>query len=226
MMSWESIYALFGLLPAPVMVCCRHVPDQGKLFFMIATISGAIQKINEDNLIINIGGVGLRIFVPRNALENAGKLGRAIQLFTHLQVRETELTLYGFLGEDDLELFQILLGVNGVGPKVGLAILSTLSPELLKNAILQEESATLQRVPGIGKKTAERILFQLRDKLDFSGRDAGISLVNDIDADVIDFLTTLGFSIVESQAALQKLPRDVTDVDERLQLALQLLDNG
>ena len=193
---------------------------------MIATISGKIEKINKDNLIINVGGVGLRVFVPRNVLENAGNIGRAIHLHTHLQVRETELTLYGFSGEDDLDLFDTLLGVNGVGPKVGLAILSTLSPELLKNAIIQEESTTLQRVPGIGKKTAERILFQLRDKLDFTAESAGISLVSDVDADVIDFLTSLGFSIVESQTALQKLPREITDVDERLQLALKMLDSG
>ena len=193
---------------------------------MIATISGVINQIGEDCLIINVGGIGVRVYVPRSALENTGGVGRQISLHTHLIVRETELTLYGFPTEEDQALFELLLSVNGVGPKVGLAILSTLSPELFKSAILREEATVLQRVPGIGKKTSERILFQLRDKLDFTAEPATMPLVSDVDADVIELLTGLGFSIVEAQTALQKLPREVTGVDERLQLALQHLDTG
>ena len=137
--------------------------------------------------------------------EQAGRLP-----FTrHLIVRETELTLYGFNSEEDLQLFEVLLGVNGVGPKVALAILGTLSPELLKSAIMREDTAVLQRVPGIGKKTAERIMFQLRDKLDLTMISTGRTLVSDVDADVIDVLTGLGFSIVEAQSALQHIPREV-----------------
>ena len=128
-------------------------------------------------------------------------LGRTLSLFTHLVVRETELSLYGFESEEDLSLFEVLLDVNGVGPKVGLAILSTLSPELLKGAIMREETAVLQRVPGIGKKTAERIMFHLRDKLDLTADVAAIPLISDEDSDVIDVLTSLGFSIVEAQSA-------------------------
>jgi Holliday junction DNA helicase RuvA len=151
-------------------------------------------------------------------------MGRRIHLHTHLLVREDDLTLYGFESEDDLQLFELLLGVNGVGPKVALAILGTLSPELLRSAILREETAVLQRVPGIGKKTAERIMFQLRDKLDVGAVQAGLPLVSDVDADVIDILTGLGFSIVEAQSALQNIPRDVQSIDQRVQLALQHLD--
>lgn len=192
---------------------------------MIASISGTIQKRNNDNIIINVGGIGVRVFVPRTVLEDVGAIGRAISLSTHLIVRETDLALYGFKHEDELTLFEVLLGVNGVGPKVALSILSTLSPELLKSAILREETSILQRVPGIGKKTAERIMFQLRDKLDFAMGDsaAAVPLVADADAEVIDFLTALGFSIVEAQTALQKIPRDVQTVDERVQVALQYL---
>jgi Holliday junction DNA helicase RuvA len=191
---------------------------------MIASLSGTIRKIGKDNLVIGVGGVGLRVFVPRTILEDVGGVGRSISLHTHLIVRETDLTLYGFESEDDLQLFEILLGVNGVGPKVGLAILSTLSPELLKSAIMREEAAVLQRVPGIGKKTAERIMFHLRDKLDLTATTAAIPFISDVDADVIDVLTSLGFSIVEAQAALQKLPREAKGMDERVQLALQYLD--
>lgn len=193
---------------------------------MIASISGVVRKIGKDNLIINIGGVGLRVYVPRTVLEDVGGIGRNISLHTHLIVRETELTLYGFETEEDLSLFEILLGVNGVGPKVGLAILSTLSPELIKSAIMQEETVVLQRVPGIGKKTAERIMFQLRDKLDLTAETAAMPFVSDVDSDVIDILTGLGFSIVEAQTALQNIPREVKEIDNRVQLALQYLDQG
>lgn len=192
---------------------------------MIASLHGTVQRIGKDNLVISVGGVGLRVSVPRTVLEDVGGVGRSISLHTHLIVREQELALYGFETEEDLGLFELLLGVNGVGPKVALAILSTLSPEMLQSAIMQEETVILQRVPGIGKKTAERIMFQLRDKLDFKAVSTTMPLVSDVDADVIDFLTGLGFSIVEAQAALQKLPREAKTVDERVQLALQQLDS-
>lgn len=193
---------------------------------MIASISGIVRKIEKDNLIINIGGVGVRVYVPKTVLEDVGGIGRSMSLHTHLIVRETELTLYGFETEEDLSLFEILLGVSGVGPKVGLAILSTLSPELLKSAITREETAVLQRVPGIGKKTAERLMFQLRDKLDMTAEAAAMPFVSDVDSDVIDILTGLGFSIVEAQTALQNIPREVKEIDNRVQAALQYLDQG
>ena len=193
---------------------------------MIASLSGTILKIEENSLVVNVGGVGVRVFVPRTVLEDVGGVGRSVRLHTHLIVREQELSLYGFETEEDLQLFEVLLGVNGVGPKVALSILATLSPELLKSAIMREETAVLQRVPGIGKKTAERIMFQLRDKLDLSQVNTAVPLVSDVDADVIDFLTGLGFSIVEAQSALQNIPRDVKSFDERVQMALQHLDQG
>jgi Holliday junction DNA helicase RuvA len=191
---------------------------------MIASLSGTVQKIESNSLVIHVGGVGLRVYVPRTVLEDVGGVGRRITLHTRLQVREDDLSLFGFETEDDLALFEVLLGVNGVGPKVALAILGALSPELLKSAIMREESAVLQRVPGIGKKTAERIMFHLRDKLDLGGPAAALPLVTDVDADVIDILTGLGFSIIEAQSALQHVPREVSVIDERVQAALQYLD--
>ena len=193
---------------------------------MIASLSGTILKIEESSLVVNVGGVGVRAFVPKTVLEDVGGVGRSVRLHTHLIVREQELSLYGFETEEDLQLFEVLLGVNGVGPKVALSILSTLSPEMLKSAIMREETVILQRVPGIGKKTAERIMFQLRDRLDLSQISTAVPLVSDVDADVIDFLTGLGFSIVEAQAALQNIPRDIKSFDERVQTALQHLDQG
>jgi len=194
---------------------------------MIASLRGTVSQIGKADLVIEVGGVGIRVAVPKTVLENLGGVGRAIFLHTHLLVRENELALFGFISEEDLSLFLVLLDVNGVGPKVALSILSTLSPELLKNAILREETAVLQRVPGIGKKTAERIMFHLRDKLDLSAAAASpVSFLTDVDGEVLELLTSLGFSVVEAQAALQKLPRELKAVDERVQQALQYLDRG
>lgn len=193
---------------------------------MIASLSGTIQSVESNSLVIAVGGVGVRVNVPRTVLENTGGTGRAIYLHTHLVVREDELSLYGFSSDDDLQLFLLLLSVSGVGPRVALSILGTLSPEILKNAVMREDTAVLQRVPGIGKKTAERIMFQLRDRLDVTSVSAAMPLVSDVDADVIDVLTGLGFSIVEAQAALQHIPRDLTGMDERVQHALQYLDQS
>ncbi|MGB1250492.1 MAG: Holliday junction branch migration protein RuvA [Candidatus Promineifilaceae bacterium] len=192
---------------------------------MIASISGSVQSIGKNSLVINVGGVGLRVIVPKGVLEDTGGVGRNIFLNTYLAVRETALTLYGFETEDDLRLFELLIGINKIGPKVALAVLSTLSPEILRSAVMQEEAVVLQRVPGIGKKSAETILFALRGKLDAPDASS-VGLVSDVDADVIDFLTALGFSIVEAQTAIQKLPRNVRSVDERVALALKQLDQA
>lgn len=193
---------------------------------MIATISGTIQKIEAASLIIQVGGIGVRVNVPRTVLEDVGALDRRITLYTHLQVREDALTLFGFETEEDLGLFEVLLGVNGVGPRLALAILGTLSPELLKGAVLREEPAILQRVPGVGKKTAERVVFYLRDKLKTDAAATTMPLMSDIDADVIDILTGLGFSIIAAQTALQHVPREVSTIDERVAAALRNLDHS
>jgi Holliday junction DNA helicase RuvA len=193
---------------------------------MIASIRGIVNFIGQNHVILVVGGIGVRVHVPKPVLESISAVGRSLNLHTHLVVKETELSLYGFESEEDLKLFELLLNVNGVGPKVGLAILSTLSPDVLKGAIAREETAVLQRVPGIGKKTSERIMFHLRDKLDLTADVGAIPFVTDLDGDVIDVLTSLGFSIVESQTALQHIPRDVTELDARVQLALQHLDQS
>lgn len=191
---------------------------------MIVSISGLIKKVGNNYLVVTVGGVGVRVFVPRTVLENNLGVGRSISLHTHFLLRENEMALYGFESEEDLSIFELLLEVNGVGPKAAIAILSTLSPELLKNAIIREEPAILQRVPGVGKKTAERILFQLKDKVAVPAGATAIPFVADVDSDVIEFLTGLGFSIVEAQTALQHIPRDIKEINDRLQHALRYLD--
>ena len=167
-----------------------------------------------------LGGLGVRVHVPADVLA-AARAGETIFLHTHLHVREQELTLYGFDSQQDLELYQLLLGVSGVGPKSALAILSALPADALRLAVSQEQPGVLSRVPGIGKKTAEKIVLELKDKITATeGLPPELAALNEADAEVIDALTALGYSIVEAQRAVQALPRDVVDIEERLRLAL------
>ncbi len=189
---------------------------------MISSLRGLIQQIGSDFLILEVGGVGLKVFVPLSVFEHVDGVGKLIFLYTHLIVREDALTLYGFASEEQRALFETLLGVQGVGPKLALAVLSYVSPDNLRRAVGQEQPELLDRVPGVGKKTAEKIIFHLKDKFG-PGLPLGTTVpVTDLDTDVLSALTALGYSVVESQAALQSIPRDAPkDVEERVRLALQ-----
>ncbi|HIC88896.1 MAG TPA: Holliday junction branch migration protein RuvA [Anaerolineae bacterium] len=186
---------------------------------MIARLEGRVIAQGKDHLVVDVGGIGFRVYVPAPLLAEA-RLSEPIGLFTHLHVREQEMTLYGLGSQEDLDLFKLLLSVNGVGPRAALAMVSALSSDTLRRAIGRGEEALLSRVPGIGPKTARKIIFQLKDKVQASGVEEGLAALTEADAQVIDALTTLGYSIVEAQRAVQSLPRDVTDVEERLRMAL------
>jgi Holliday junction DNA helicase RuvA len=140
-------------------------------------------------------------------------------------VREQELTLFGFADKEELELFRTLLKVQGIGPKVALAILSHIPAETLRQAIAREEAALLARVPGIGPKKAQQIVFQLKDKVGLEDIFVSAVPISDADGEVIAALTTLGYSVVEAQAALQQLPKESRDesVEEKVRLALSSL---
>jgi Holliday junction DNA helicase RuvA len=187
---------------------------------MIARLSGTVWEIGEDHLVIQVGGVGLRVRVPSRLLARIDRVGQPLDLFTHLHVRDNELGLFGFLTEEELALFKLLLSVSGVGPKVALALLGTVAPDTLRQAVAQEQPGLLSRVPGIGPKTARAIIFYLKDKIIPAGVEAAPWL-SDNDAEVIAALTGLGFSLVEAQTALQSLPRDDDmPVEERVRQAL------
>ena len=186
---------------------------------MIDLISGTVVAESDDYFVVMVGGVGLRVYATRSSRDNLD--GKQIRLHTHLIVREDSLTLYGFADEDERKLFEILLGVSGIGPRLALMVLNTLSREHLQTAIIQEKPEILSRVPGIGKKTAQKIIFELKDKLGDAILDRTFP-ISDIDADVIAALTALGYSIVEAQSALQSIPSDApNEVEERVRLALQ-----
>ncbi len=187
---------------------------------MIATLRGEIFQIEENALVVEVGGAGLRVFVPA-PLRGKLRTGESILLFTHLVVREDALQLYGFENQAERELFVTLLGADGVGPKLALAVLSTLSLEAAQRAVFAEEPEIFARVPGVGKKLAQKIALHLKDKLKPTDTLAKIAALSDADGEVIAALTALGYSVVEAQAALQSLPKDAPDdVEERLRLAL------
>lgn len=187
---------------------------------MIAYLEGEVIGIGEDNIILRVGGIGLKVCVP-SGIRAQARIGENQQLFTHLVVREDSLTLYGFEGQEDCTFFNLLLGVNGVGPRTALALISSLSVDTMRRAVLSETADLFARVPGVGKKTAQKIILYLQGKV-----GSGIVLegmpASDVDAQVIDALTALGYSIVEAQTALQSLPRDAApELENRLRLALQ-----
>ena len=187
---------------------------------MIAHLRGSIELIGKDNLIVNVGNIGLRVYVPTATRDTAG-IGKVIDLFTHLHIRETEWTLYGFTSQEELELFELLIGVSGVGARTALAVLGAASPDQLRSAIAHEQTEVLTRVPGIGPKTAKSIIFHLKDKMGVVTAGAQVAYLTDADTEVIAALTGLGYSIVEAQTALANLPRDAsTDVGDRIRLAL------
>lgn len=188
---------------------------------MIASLTGRVTAVGETFLVVEVGGVGFQVHVPSGLLGRE-QLGTKIELHTHLRVRENDLSLYGFDSKDELKLFEMLLNVNGVGPRVAIALLSTFSPDALQTAIAQENFAALSEVPGVGPKTARKIAFDLKDKVKaVAGAVAAApKALTDADVELIEALTSLGYSVVEAQAALQSLPDQDLLLEEKIRLAL------
>lgn len=193
---------------------------------MIRLVRGAVVGRDKDGLVVDIGGaaggVGLKVHCVASTLMQH-QPGDSLRLYTHLQVREDALTLFGFETEDELNLFELLLGVSGVGPKAALSVLSTLSPDALRLALGSQEPAMIARAPGVGKRTAEKIVVELKDKVKAPGGDlAALARASDVDSEVIEALITLGYSVVEAQRAVQQLPKDAVGIEDRLRLALSM----
>lgn len=188
---------------------------------MIATISGEVSHVLEGQVIVNVGGVGLLVNLTEDACL-ACRPGMKKAFHTHLIVREDNLSLYGFEIDEERDLFIHLISVAGIGPKTALASLSTLTPEAVRRAITNEQPEIFSRVPGIGKKTAQKIILELKDKIQPLELLEYTSRIDEIDTEVMEALTALGYSIVEAQAALQSLGKEEDlDAEERLRKALQ-----
>ena len=189
---------------------------------MIASVSGKIIQVEADSVVVDVGGVGLRLLVPSPTLDHL-RLGEVAFLHTQLIVRQDALTLYGFDTKEGCDFFNLLLLVDGVGPRTALSVLSTLTPDAIRRAVFHEQAEIFSSVPGVGKKTSQKILLYLQDKIKAVSGLEPVAMMSDADAEVLAALTTLGYSVVEAQAAIQSIPRDTPkdDVEARLRIALQ-----
>lgn len=171
---------------------------------------------------VAVGGIGLQVTIPA-PMHGGLRMRDHIFLYTHLIVRQDLLALYGFENEQERHFFNLLLGVDGVGPRLAMGVLSVLSVDAIRRAVASEQAEVFSRVPGVGKRTAQKILLHLQDKI----KDQGVLEMANMasggaDELVLEALTSLGYSIVEAQSALQSIPRDAPqDVEERLRMALQ-----
>lgn len=197
---------------------------------MYAYIRGELAEINTDHIVIESGGIGYRIFIPGQTFEYLPAAGEELKVYTYLHLREDLMILYGFLTRDDLEIFKLLITVSGIGPKGGLAILSTLDADDLRFAILSGDAKTISRAPGIGAKTAQRVILELKDKLSLEeafekkkehtmvSAPSGSQVKND----AVLALTALGYSSAESLKAVSKVEiTEDMDVEDLLKAALK-----
>ena len=193
---------------------------------MIATLEGILEYCGSDSIVINVGGVGFRVYVPDSTLRQLGAVKGRVFLYTHLHVREDNIALYGFASGEELTLFKSLISVSGVGSKVALALLSALSTEQLVMAITSGNIDLISQVPGIGRKLASRLVIELRTKLEKQWKEVALPLVPE-SADVIAALTSLGYSLSEATKAVSKLPAsEELDLEEKVRMALQQMTRG
>lgn len=200
---------------------------------MYAYIKGELAEINTDHIVIEAGGIGYQVFISLQTFDYLPSVGENLKIYTYLYLREDAMILYGFLTKDDLELFKLLISVSGIGPKGGLAILSTLEADDLRFAILSGDAKAISKAPGVGGKTAQRVILELKDKLSledaFEAKTehvqknmaaAGGSVKND----AVMALTALGYSSTESLKAVSavEITEDM-DVEEVLKTALKHL---
>ena len=189
---------------------------------MIGRLTGILAAKTPPQVLVDVGGVGYEVDVPMSSFYNLPALGERVTLLTHFVVREDAQVLFGFLSQEERSTFRLLVKISGVGPRTALSILSGLSVDELARAVSLQESARLIKVPGIGKKTAERLLLELKGKL---GADIGagpVAVASDAQADIVQALIALGYNEKEAALAIKGLPKDV-GVSEGIKLAMKAL---
>lgn len=190
---------------------------------MIATLEGTLEYCGIDSAVIKVGGVGVQVYLPGSTLIQLGALGDKVSLYTHLYVKEDNISLYGFTSTEEVALFKNLIAISGIGPKVALALLSKLSAEQLATAIISGNVDLIQQVPGIGKKMANRLVVELRDKLEREWKEAALPLAPK-DSDAIAALTSLGYSLREAAQVVSSIPNSSElSLEEKVKTALQEL---
>ena len=199
---------------------------------MYAYIKGELTEIHTDHIVLEAGGIGYQIFIPGQTLQSLPPLGEEMKVYTYLSIREDAMILYGFLTKDDLEMFKLLITVSGIGPKGGLAVLSTLSSDDLRFAVLSGDSKAISKAPGIGSKTAQRVIIDLKDKLsledafekklEHENEKINVSSNSQVKNDAVMALNALGYSSTESLKAVSKVEiTDDMDVEDVLKAALK-----
>lgn len=189
---------------------------------MISYLEGKILDKDEKFFTINIGGVGYRVFSHQGVLEKIPVIGQNIGVWTHLYVREDALDLYGFLDRDELEFFETLISISGIGPKSALGILEVAPVMSLKQAIVSEDETFFTKVSGVGRKTAQRLILELKNKL-----SKKVAPVKGSDSEqmgeALEALVSLGYNQRDSRRALQEIPKDIKSVEAKVKAALKLL---
>lgn len=177
--------------------------------------------IESDYLVVEVGGIGYQVYVTEST-RTLHRRGETLSLFTHLVVREDSLTLYGFPTRDEVKLFNLLLKVNGVGPRLALETLSTHSPDVIRRAVVSKSDGVFSQVSGIGKKTAQKIILSLEDRVSVGEGMMGKDEISPLDMEIQEALLALGYSVVEAQTAIQSIPEDVEgDLESQLTAALR-----
>ncbi len=190
---------------------------------MIAILEGTLEYRGVDSVIINVGGIGFQVHVPGSTLSQMGAIKDKVSLYTHLHLREDNVSLYGFASEEELALFKNLISVSGIGPKAALALLSASNPEQLAMAIASGNVDVISQVPGIGKKIAGRLVVELKGKLEREWKGAVLPLAAE-NTDAIAALTNLGYSLREAIQAVSNLPNSSKlTLEEKVKMALQQL---
>ena len=193
---------------------------------MIATLEGILEHRGDDHVIVNVGGIGFRVFVPTSTSSQLGAVKGRVSLYTHLHVREDNISLYGFASREELALFKSLISVTGIGAKLALALLSALKPKQLVMAITSGDIDVLSQTPGIGKKTASRLVVELKGKLEKEWQEAALPVAPER-ADVMAALTGLGYSVMEAARAISRLPdSEELSLEEKVKMALQQMARG
>ena len=191
---------------------------------MIVALDGILETRGVDSVVVKVGPLNLLVSVPGSTIGRIGTVGDKVHLYTHLYVREDIIALYGFASADELALFQNFISVSGIGPKAALSFLSTLNVEQLASAIVSGNVDLLTQVPGIGSKTAGRVVLELKGKLEKGWAGAITPALTPDDADVVAALTTLGYSLREATQAVAALPNtQELDLEEKVRLALRQL---
>lgn len=200
---------------------------------MISYVRGEIVSFEDEKVIIDVGGIGYGIYMPAQSMGRLPMVGNEVKLHTYFSVKEDSMQLYGFLTKDELDVFKLVIGVNGIGPKGGLGILSKLTPNDLRFAVMSKDVKAISAAPGIGKKTAEKLILELKDKLSIEdalehGDDHAVNAHAPMDKsaqmDAVQALVALGYGNTEALKAVKKVEiADGTSVEEILKSALKYL---